>query len=107
MCGEGELVGGDDGIRQAADAGNHGNSAVTQGTKLRQSAWLEPRWYQERVRACLNKVGQVLVIADENADLVRMRFCGRAKVFPKVRLATPQQDQLHGLAQAEWQIFQE
>ncbi len=52
-------------------------------------------------------MGQVLVIADENADLVRMRFCSRAKVFLKVRLATPQQDQLHGLAQDEWQIFQE
>jgi len=52
-------------------------------------------------------MSQVLVIADENADLAWMRFCRRAKMFLKVHLAVPEQDQLCALAQNQWQIFQE
>src|ERR1700726_2921922 len=78
-----------------------------QGTQLRQSARLEPRGYDERVRTGLNEMSQGLVIADENADLLGVRFCGRAVLLLKLRFAATQQDHLHALSQNERQSFQQ
>src|SRR5215510_9580575 len=59
-------------ILEAADARDNRNSPVPQGAKLSQSARLIPRRYNQGVGTALDKMGQSLVISDDDADPPRM-----------------------------------
>src|SRR5882724_1950842 len=89
----------DDGIGETADTGDDRNGAISQRAKLRETAGFETRWHHERIGAGLNQMSETLVKADEDADLIRMGFRGLAKATFQIRVAIPQQCQLHSAIQ--------
>src|SRR6266446_5638442 len=89
----------DKGIGKTAETGDDGNGAISQRAKLRETARFEARWHHKRIGAGLNQMSQTLVKAYENADLTRIGFRDLAKAALQIRVAIPQQCQLHSAIQ--------
>src|SRR5262249_14212210 len=94
-------------ILEPADAGYHGNRAVSERAKLRQAARLEPRGHCERIAARLDKMRERFVVADHDADLSRMSLGGRTETVLQIGVAASKQGQLHSLAYHHRQRFEE
>src|SRR5215813_11085793 len=62
----------DNRILEAADARDNRNSPIPQGAKLSQSARLIPGRHNQGVGTALDKMGQSLVISDDDADPPRI-----------------------------------
>jgi hypothetical protein len=52
-------------------------------------------------------MSQILIIANQNADPIRIGFGGRAVARLKVPIAISEQNQLHAATQNEWQSLQQ
>ena len=74
----------------------------------RQAARLEPRRYDQRIRAGLNQMGQTFVMPDHDAHLFRVGLCGGTITILQAAISSaPQHDQLHSFAYDRREIFEQ
>ena len=100
-------IGIDDGIRQSADARYDGDCAISQGAKLRQPARLEPRRHHDRIRAGLDQMRQIFIIADQYADPTRIGYCRCPVTVLQVGISTSEHDHLHAVTSERRQALQQ
>ena len=72
----------------------HGHGAVALAVDLVQAAGLEARGHEKDIRACLDVVRQRLVVADVQADLLRVLPGGAAQTGFKDTVAAAEHHQL-------------
>ena len=105
--GQRHLVGVDDRVGEAADAGHDGDRAIAHRAELGQPARLEPRRDHERVGARLDLMRDALVVADDDADPSRLGGGGGAKAFLERRVARRQQHKLRADARQDVEVGEE
>jgi hypothetical protein len=83
-----------DGVRETAGASHQGHGPVTQAVELVQPTGLETRGHEKGVAAGLDAVSAVFVIADEDADPIRVGTGGGQQGILRRLLPGPLENEL-------------